>query len=85
MKIANYSDLRNNLKTYLDSVVNDKEPLIIHRSGESNSVVVISLDEYNSMKETEYITSSPEMMNRLREAEKEVHNGKGIRINLDEL
>jgi antitoxin YefM len=84
MKTTNYSDLRSNLKTYLDSVVNDSEPLIIHRSG-NNSVVVISLDEYNAIKETEYITSSPAMMQRLQNAEKNMNAGKGVKINIDEL
>jgi antitoxin YefM len=84
MKTANYSDLRSNLKTYFDSVVNDSEPLIVHRSG-NNSVVVISLDEYNAIKETEYITSSPLMMQRLHNAEKHMNTGKGIKINIDEL
>ncbi|KAA6311484.1 Antitoxin YefM [termite gut metagenome] len=84
MKTANYSDLRSNLKMYLDSVVNDSEPLIVHRSG-NNSVVVLSLEEYNAIKETQYIASSPAMMQRLRNAEKHMNEGKGIRINIDEL
>jgi antitoxin YefM len=84
MRTANYSDLRNNLKSYLDRVVNDNDTLIVHRSGNS-SVVVISLDEYNSIKETEYLASSPEMMKRLRSAEKNMNAGKGIKINIDEL
>ncbi|MDR3340952.1 MAG: type II toxin-antitoxin system Phd/YefM family antitoxin [Candidatus Symbiothrix sp.] len=84
MKTANYSDLRSNLKSYLDTVVNDSEPLIVHRSG-NNSVVVISLDEYNAIKETEYLASSSEMMKRLRNAEINMNAGKGIKINIDEL
>lgn len=84
MRTTNYSDLRNNLKSFLDGVVNDSEALIIHRP-ENNSVVVISLEEYNALKETAYIASSPDMMNRLREAEKDISKGKGIKINIDEL
>lgn len=84
MKTTNYSDLRNNLKNYLDSVVSDSEPLIIHRPG-NNSIVVISLDEYNAMKETEYIASSSEMMKRLHNAEKDIAEGKGVKINIDKL
>jgi antitoxin YefM len=84
MKTANYSDLRSRLKTHLDSVVNDREPLLIHRSG-NNSVVVISLEEYNAIKETRYIASSPAMMQRLHTAEEHMNEGKGIKINIDEL
>jgi antitoxin YefM len=84
MKTANYTDLRNNLKSYLDGVVNNCEPLIIHRPSNA-SVVVISLDEYNAIKETEYIASSPEMMRRIRSAEMSLKNGKGKKINIADL
>lgn len=84
MRTANYTDLRNNLKGYLDGVVNNCEPLIIHRPA-NTSVVVISLDEYNAIKETEYLTSSPEMMKRLRSAENDMKAGKGVKINIDDL
>ena len=50
MRTTDYSKLRNNLKNYLDAVINDSEPLIVHCS-RNESVVVISLEEYNSIKE----------------------------------
>lgn len=84
MKTASYTELRNNLKGYLDKVINDSEPLIVHRSG-SESVVVISLDEYNSIKETEYIMSSPEMVERIKASEKEIREGKGQRRKIADL
>ncbi|GAB6007469.1 type II toxin-antitoxin system Phd/YefM family antitoxin [Dysgonomonas reticulitermitis] len=79
MRTTNYTDLRNNLKSYLDKVINDSEPLIVHRSG-NESVVIISLDEYNSIKETEYIKSSPVMLERIKAAENELQAGKGKAI-----
>lgn len=84
MKIANYSELRNNLKSYLDGVINDSEPLIVHRSG-NESVVVISLEEYNSIKETEYIMKSPAMMNIIRKGDEEMKNGGGTSVDIDGL
>lgn len=85
MKTANYSELRRNLKSYLDSVINDSEPLLVHRSG-NESVVVIGLDEYNAIKEeTEYIMRSPEMMRIIRDGEREIAEGKGTPIKIDEL
>ena len=84
MRTANYTDLRNNLKSYLDSVIDNCEPLIIHRA-ENTSVVVIPLDEYNAIKETEYLTSSPEMMKRLRSAENHINNREGKKINIADL
>lgn len=54
MKVINYTDLRLNLKKWLDIVVNDVEELIIKRK-DNKDLVVISLEEYNSMKETSYL------------------------------
>lgn len=84
MRTANYSDLRNNLKSYLDGVINDSEPLIVHRSG-SESVVVISLEEYNSIKETEYISKSSAMMNIIKNGDREIERGTNNIVKIDEL
>lgn len=84
MRTANYSELRNNLKAYLDGVINDSELLLVHRAG-NESVVVISLEEYNSIKETEYIMKSPAMMDIIRKGEREIKNGEGKTVNVDEL
>ena len=77
MRTANYTELRKNLKSYLDGVINDSEPLLVHRSG-NESVVVIPLEEYNAIKETEYIMRSPAMMEAIRKGEEEIRAGKGI-------
>ena len=68
MRTANYTDLRANLKGYIDAVVDDCDTVIINR-GNGKGVVMISLDEYNSIKETEYIMSSPETMAAIRQGE----------------
>lgn len=84
MRITNYTNLRNNLKSYLDGVMNDSEPLIIHRSG-NKSVVVISLEEYNSIKETEYIMESPVMMDIIQKGDEEIKNSGGISVDIKNL
>lgn len=84
MRTTNYSELRNNLKSYLDRVINDCEPLIVHRSG-NESVVVISLEEYNSIKETEYIMKSKEMMDIIRKGDEEIKNGGGTPVDIENL
>ena len=83
MRTANYTELRNNLKNYIDSVIKDSEPLIIPRSG-NNGVVIISLDDYNAIRETEYIMSSPETMAAIHKAEDELKKGEVYRQNPDE-
>lgn len=54
MKVVNYTDLRLNLKKWLDTVVDDVEELIITRKNQKD-LILISLEEYNSLKETDYL------------------------------
>jgi len=84
MRTANYTDLRANLKGYIDSVIDDCDTVIVNR-GNGSGVVLISLDEYNSLKETEYIMSSEQTMNDIRKGEKDLKAGKGIEIDIDSL
>ena len=57
---------------------------MVHRAG-NDSVVVISLEEYNSIKETEYIMKSPAMMDIIRKGEKDIKDRKGKVVDIDEL
>jgi antitoxin YefM len=83
MKTANFTEFRKNLKHYLDQVVEGSERLIVPRSG-GKGVVVMSLDEYNSLVETEYLMSSKAMMKAIREAEKEIAEGSFTRFETGE-
>ncbi len=56
MEIINYTELRSNLTHWLNKVINDMSELVIKRKGQKD-VVLISLDEYNSLKETTYLLS----------------------------
>lgn len=84
MKTTNYTDLRNNLKSYLDGVINDSEPLIVHRSG-NESVVVISLEEYNSIKETGIHYEISCLMDIIRKGDEEIKNGEGVSVDIENL
>ncbi|GHT61061.1 antitoxin [Bacteroidia bacterium] len=84
MRTANYTDFRNNLKGYIDSVIDNSDSVVINR-GSSTGVVLISLDEYNSLVETEYLMSSPEMVRRIKDAEKNIKEGKGKKIATEDL
>jgi antitoxin YefM len=57
MNAVSYSDLRQHLKTYMDKVYGDRAPLIVARKNDEN-IVLLSLDEYNSLSETNYLLSS---------------------------
>ena len=74
MKVINYTDLRSNLKYWLNSVIDDVEEIIIKRKNQKD-LVLISLEEYNSLVETNYLLSGK---NRdvLLESIAEVREGK---------
>jgi antitoxin YefM len=56
METVNYTDFRANLKYWFDKVINDVSDVIIKRKN-GKDLVLISLDEYNSLKETTYLLS----------------------------
>ena len=79
MRTVSYTDLRANLKSYIDAVIDDYDTVVIRGNGKG--VVMISLDEYNSLKETEYIMSSPETMEAIHKGEEDIKNGNSISQN----
>lgn len=81
MRTANYTELRKNLKEHIDAVIADNDALIVNR-GNNTGVVMISLEEYNSIMETEYIMSNPEVLADIQQSLQEISEGKGIEVNL---
>ena len=75
MKVVNYTEFRNNLTENLDAVNEDAEVVIVSRTKGKN-VVVISLDEYNSMKETLYLISTKANRKQFDTAIEEMNKGK---------
>lgn len=67
MKTTTYSNVRKNLKSYLDEVCLNHVPLHIERR-EGDDVVIISEDDYNSLEESAYLLKSPKNAMRLFEA-----------------
>ena len=79
MRTANFTEFRRNLSHYLDSIIEDSDKVIIPRSG-GKGVVVMSLDEYNALAETEYLMSSPAMMREIREAQRQIADGEYVTL-----
>lgn len=75
MQVLNYSEFRRSMKAKLDQVSDDGDMVIINRS-ENKNVVVISLREYNSLKETLHLLSSEKNRNRLTEAVDRANRGE---------
>ena len=77
MIAANISDFRKDLKSYLDKVVQNFETLIINR-GKDDSIVVMSLSEYNSLMATNHELSSRKNEKRLDDAIEKFKKGNAF-------
>ena len=74
MQITTVSDFRKNIKNYLDQVVKNFETLIINR-GKDSGIVVMSLQEYNSLMATNHELSSRKNEKRLDSAIEKLKSG----------
>jgi antitoxin YefM len=71
-----YTTLRANLAGQMDRVCEDHAPLIVTRKA-SSSVVMISLDDYESLEETSYLLRSPKNARRLLASIADLDAGAG--------
>lgn len=76
MKTLSYTDSRARYAEVLDSVVNDREEVVITRAGHE-PVVIVSLEDYEALKETAYLTRSPKNARRLLDAMERLEAGQG--------
>lgn len=77
MLTTTLSDFRKDIKNYLDKVTQSFETLIINR-GKDTGVVVISLEEYNSLKSTQHELSSRINQQRLDASIGELKEGQKL-------
>lgn len=77
MIVTSISDFRKDIKSYLDRVSINFETLIINR-GKDSGIVVISLEEYNSLMATNYELSNRANESRLDAAIEKFKNGKSF-------
>lgn len=77
MVIANISDFRKDMKSYFDKVSKNFETLIINR-GKDSGIVVMSLEEYNSLMATNYELSSLANEKRLDSAIEKLKKGNSF-------
>ena len=75
MMTTTLSDFRKDIKHYLDKVTQSLETLIINR-GKDTGVVIISLEEYNSLKTTQHELSSKINQQRLDQSIEQLKSGK---------
>lgn len=75
MQAVTFSEARNNLKSVLDTVVNDASVTIITRRDAAHAVVM-SLDYYNSLMETVHLLRSPANAEHLAKSIEQYRSGK---------
>ncbi len=76
MRTLSYSESRARYAEVLSSVVDDREEVVITRAGHE-PVVMVALDEYESLKESAYLLRSPENARRLLTSIDRLENGDG--------
>ena len=81
MNAITYSAARANLASTMDRVCDDHEPLIITRSGEQ-SVVMLSLEDFQAIEETAYLLRCSANAKRLLSAISQLTAGKGVERDL---
>ena len=81
MQTTTMSDFRQNIKKYLDNIVSNFDTLIINR-GKDTGVVIMSLDEYNSLQTTQHELSSKKNEQRLDAAIEKLKEGKSFQKDL---
>ena len=82
MTAITYTAARANLAKTMDRVVDDHDPIIITRNSEQ-SVVLLSLDDYQALEETAFLLRTPANATRLLASIHELNSGKGQLQELD--
>jgi len=76
MDVVSYSETRAQLKQVMDRVIADHTPVVISRQ-KAESVVMVSLADWNAMEETLHLFSSEVNTRRLRDAVSQLNAGDG--------
>ena len=77
MNAANYTDVRKNLKFYMDKAYSEHDPIIVTRKNNEN-VVILSVTDFNALNETQYLLSTENNADHLRKSLNQLRSGKGI-------
>ena len=84
MEAVNFSEFRENLKGFLDKSYDNHEPIIVTRK-EGKNMVVISMEDYNSIMETNYLLSNKVNAEHLFKSIEQIKKGKKVERKLEDL
>jgi antitoxin YefM len=82
MKAISISTLRKGMKEYFDYVSKSMEIIIVTRNNEEEAIVIMSIQEYNSLKETEHLFSTEANQTRLQKSISQITEGKTVKFNI---
>lgn len=77
MEIVGYSEARQRLAKLMDTVVDDRRPIVVTRQ-KAAPVVMLSLEEYEAMAETIHLLRSPRNAKRLHRAIRDADAGRFV-------
>jgi antitoxin YefM len=83
MRTMTYSESRAKYAETLNAVVDDREEVVITRSGH-DPVVIVSLEDYESLKEAAYLLRIPANARRLLGSINRLEDGEGVERDLAE-
>ena len=83
MLTVNYTNLKEDMKSYMDKVTDDNETVVVTRKNNKN-VAIISEESYNNLLENIYITSSKENYDWLMESKGQLEDDELKEHNLVE-
>lgn len=75
MLAVNYTNLRDNMKTYMDRVTDEYETMIVTRKDNKN-IVMISEESYNNLMENAYLMGTKANFDWLMESKAQLEKGK---------
>ena len=84
MQAITYTAARENLASTMSRVCSDHNPVIITRKRDQ-AVIMMSLEDYESLQETAYLLRSPANAKRLSEGIEQLERGEGVMKELSEL
>ena len=83
MKKVTISTLRKEMKEYFDYVSKSMGVIIVPRNKENEAIVIISIQEYNSLLETEHLLSTNNNRNRIQESINQMAQEKTVLFKVD--